>query len=101
MGLTIMYFVIAVFSTQYARRHCYQGFWLVHSTYPIFYILMLMHGCGRLVQAPFFYYFFLGPVIVFTIDKLISLSRKKIEIVVVKAELLASGEFRGQRGKVE
>jgi len=51
---------------------------------------MIMHGSGNLVQPPFFYYFFLPPVILFTLDKLVSVSRKKAEITVVKAELLPS-----------
>ena len=56
-------------------------------------LLMVLHGAGRLVQPPFFHYFFLGPFILFTLDKLVSISRKKVEIAVVSAELLPSGEL--------
>ena len=45
------------------------------------------------MQPPFFHYFFLGPVLLYTIDKLISISRKKVEISIIKAELLPSGEL--------
>jgi len=41
-------------------------------------------------QDPFFYYFFLGPAVLYTLDKLYSLSRSKTEISVIKAELLPS-----------
>ena len=47
---------------------------------------------GRLVQPPFMHYFLLGPAVLFTIDKLISMSRKKVEIPVIRAELLPSGK---------
>ena len=42
------------------------------------------------------HYFFLGPGILFVLDKLISISRRKVEIQVVKAELLPSGETSSQ-----
>lgn len=41
-------------------------------------------------QEPFFFYFFLGPLILFTIDKLISVSRKKVVIPVLGAVILPS-----------
>ena len=89
--LTLQFFLIFIFSIQYARRHTFRAFWIVHLSYPIYFILMLLHGAGRMIQAPFTYYFVVGPFIVFTIDQLISVSRRKIEIPVVDAKLLPSG----------
>ncbi len=86
MVCAIMY----TFALQYARRKVFNLFWLTHNLYILLFILMIFHGSGNLVQPPFFYYFFLGPVILFTLDKLVSVSRKKAEITVVKAELLPS-----------
>ena len=54
-------------------------------------LLQILHGAGRLVQPALFHYFSLGPLVLFTVDKLISVSRKKVEIPVIKAELLPSG----------
>lgn len=85
--LSLMY----VFAVQFARRHVFNAFWKTHNLYPVMYILMILHGIGHLLQPPMFYYFFLGPCVLFTIDMLMSVSRKKIEISVVKAELLPSG----------
>ena len=93
MWLTVHFFIICVFSISYARKHAFRAFWIVHLSYPIFLIMTVLHGSGRLVQAPFFYYFLLGPAILFTVDHLITVSRKKIEINVVKAELLPSGRL--------
>lgn len=53
---------------------------------------MLLPFIGILVQPPLFWTFFIGPVSVFVLDKLISLSRNKTEISIVKAELLPSGK---------
>ncbi|GBM06687.1 Dual oxidase 2 [Araneus ventricosus] len=85
--LTLMY----VFAIQFARRHVFDAFWKTHNLYPILYILCILHGIGQLIQEPLFYYFFLGPCVLFCIDRLISVSRKKVEIPVIKAELLPSG----------
>lgn len=95
-GLTGIFLVMVVaimyiFAIHYSRQHLFNAFWLTHNLYPILYILMIFHGLGRLVQDPIFFYFFLGPCILFTIDKLISVNRKKVEIAIIKAELLPSG----------
>ena len=49
-------------------------------------------------QEPFFHYFFLGPCVLFALDRLISASRKKVEIAVIKAELLPSGTAASAEG---
>ena len=89
--LTLITIVIFVFATQYARRYAFQAFWLTHHWYILFYMFMLLHGTGRLVQDPIFGNFLLGPAILYTIDKIISVSRNKTEVAVVRAELLPSG----------
>ncbi|KAG8225393.1 hypothetical protein J437_LFUL004593 [Ladona fulva] len=88
--LTILVIVIGVFSVPYARKRLYSSFWYAHSLYPLVYILMVIHGLGRLVQEPIFHFFFLAPCFLFTFDYLVSISRKKVEIPVLKAELLPS-----------
>lgn len=57
------------------------------------YVLMMLHGAFMVVQKPMFYVYFVGPAIFFTIDKMISLSRKQMEIAIVRAENLASGRL--------
>ena len=93
MLLTLQFFLIFIFSMQYSRRHTFRAFWLIHLSYPIYFILMLLHGAGRMIQAPYTYYFVLGPFILFAIDQLISVSRRKIEIPVVSAKILPSGKL--------
>ena len=88
--LSLITVVIYVFAVQYARRYVFQAFWFTHHWYYVFYVFMFLHGSGRLVQDPLFGNFFLGPAIVFAIDQLISVGRNKVEIVVVRADLLPS-----------
>lgn len=82
--------VIYIFAQPQIRQYCNNWFWLIHSTYPILYVLIFLHGMGRLTQPPFMYYFALGPITIFTIDTLISLTKKKIQINVLKANILPS-----------
>ena len=88
--VTLITVIIFVFATQYARRYTFQAFWYTHHLYVIFYILTFLHGSGRLVQDPLFGNFFLGPGIVYAIDLLISVSRRKHEVAVVRADILPS-----------
>ncbi|XP_012225863.2 dual oxidase 2-like isoform X2 [Linepithema humile] len=88
--LTIVTGSIFICSLPMVRKSFYNWFSFVHSLYPVFYILMILHGSGRLVQEPYFHYFFLGPAILFILDKVITLTRKTIEIPLLKAEILPS-----------
>ncbi|XP_062998433.1 dual oxidase 2 [Elgaria multicarinata webbii] len=85
--LAIMY----VFATHYFRRISFRGFWITHHLYVVLYILVIAHGSYALIQQPRFHIYFIVPALIYGADKLISLSRKKVEIGVVKAELLPSG----------
>ena len=89
--LTLICIVIFVFATQYARRYAFQAFWFTHHWYVLFYIFMFLHGSGRLVQDPLFGNFFLGPAIVYALDKIIGVSRKKTSVSVIRAKMLPSG----------
>ncbi|XP_075386791.1 dual oxidase 1 [Tenrec ecaudatus] len=85
--LAIMY----VFASHHFRRRSFRGFWITHHFYILLYILIIIHGSFALIQMPRFHIFFLVPALIYAGDKLVSLSRKKVEISVVKAELLPSG----------
>ena len=88
--LTLVTVIIFVFATQYARRYTFQAFWYTHHLYVLFYLLTFLHGSGRLVQNPLFGNYFLGPGIIYAIDLLISVSRRKHEVAVVRADILPS-----------
>ena len=92
--VTALIFVMYVFAAQWARRKVFTAFWFTHSLYPLVYVLTFLHGIGRLVQDPLFPWYLIGPLVIFVLDRLMSASRNRIEIPVIKAELLPSGMDR-------
>ncbi|KAJ3596396.1 hypothetical protein NHX12_002803 [Muraenolepis orangiensis] len=99
-ALAFMY----VFASRHFRRISFRGFWISHYLYVVVYILTVVHGSFALLQKPRFYIYLIPPALLFLLDKLISLSRKKVEIPVLRAELLPSGvthlEFKRPQGFV-
>ncbi|NXT03436.1 DUOX2 oxidase, partial [Jacana jacana] len=89
--LLVILAVMYVFATHHFRRVSFQGFWITHHLYILLYVLVIIHGSYALVQQPRFHIYFIIPALIYGADKLLSLSRKKVEISVVKAELLPSG----------
>nr|XP_019934398.1 PREDICTED: dual oxidase 1 [Paralichthys olivaceus] len=102
--LLITFSFMYIFSSHYFRRISFRGFWITHYLYVVVYLLTVIHGSFALLQEPRFHIYLIPPALVFLLDKLISLSRKKVEIPVVRAELLPSGvthlEFKRPQGFV-
>lgn len=90
--LVVVICIIYVFATQTARQFIFNGFWLTHKLIVIMYVLTILHGASVIVQKPMFFVYFIVPAILFAMDKMISLSRKKTEIAVLGAEKLPSGK---------
>ncbi|OWF54042.1 dual oxidase 2-like isoform X1 [Mizuhopecten yessoensis] len=88
--LTLIVIIMYVFAMPYARRYVFNAFWTTHKFYVLLYIFNIMHGSGRLVQPPLFWLYFLPCLFIFILDKMISVSRNKIQIAVVSADLLPS-----------
>ncbi|TWW76018.1 Dual oxidase 1 [Takifugu flavidus] len=86
-GLTgiLLLFTLAfmyVFASRYFRRISFRGFWFTHCLYVVVYALTVIHGSYALIQEPRFHIYLIPPALLFLLDKLISLSRKKLEIPV-------------------
>ncbi|CAH1775162.1 unnamed protein product [Owenia fusiformis] len=88
--LTLLCSVVYIFAHNIAREYIFNAFWLTHRLVLVIYVLIILHGSARIVQDPYFWMYFIGPAIVFVIDKLVSISREKVELTVIKAELLPS-----------
>ncbi|XP_067871575.1 dual oxidase 2 [Heterodontus francisci] len=89
--LLVVMAIMYVFASRQFRRMSFRAFWVTHHLYVILYILILIHGSSNLIQQQSFYLYFIVPGLIYLGDKLISLSRKKKDVTVVKAELLPSG----------
>uniref|UniRef100_UPI00398F410F dual oxidase 2 n=1 Tax=Pristiophorus japonicus TaxID=55135 RepID=UPI00398F410F len=89
--LLVVMAILYVFASRQFRRMSFRAFWVTHHLYVILYILILLHGSSNLIQQQSFYLYFIVPGLIYLGDKLVSLSRKKKDVTVVKAELLPSG----------
>lgn len=89
--LLFVFSFLHIFALHYFRRISFRAFWLSHHLYIVIYILILLHGSAALLQPQRFHIYFIIPTVIFVGDKFVSYSRKKIEIAVVKAQLLPSG----------
>ncbi|ROL46637.1 Dual oxidase 1 [Anabarilius grahami] len=102
--LLLIFAFMYVFASHYFRRISFRGFWITHHLYVLVYVLTVIHGSFALLQEPRFHIYLIPPGLLFLLDKLISLNRKKVEIPVVKAELLPSDvtylEFKRPQGFV-
>jgi dual oxidase len=67
--LFVVMIIIFVFAHPVIRKKAYKFFWSTHSLYVVLYILCLVHGLARLTGAPRFWLFFIGPGIIYTLDK--------------------------------
>uniref|UniRef100_G1P8K8 NAD(P)H oxidase (H2O2-forming) n=1 Tax=Myotis lucifugus TaxID=59463 RepID=G1P8K8_MYOLU len=84
---TLVHFAGLLFRS---RKYCLIS-WKTETGYVFLDSKLIIHGSFALIQLPRFHIFFLVPALIYGGDKLVSLSRKKVEISVVKAELLPSG----------
>lgn len=67
--LFLIMIIIFVFTYPTIRKKAYSFFWLTHSFYTVLYVLMLVHGLARITGPPRFWLFFIGPGIIFLLDK--------------------------------
>lgn len=88
--LFIIMSIIFVFAHPLIRKKAYKFFWITHSLYIVLYALCLIHGLARLTGAPRFWIFFIGPGIIFALDKVVSLRTRHIALDVIETELLPS-----------
>ncbi|KAI4469864.1 nadph oxidase [Holotrichia oblita] len=88
--LFVIMCIIFVFAHPTIRKRAYNFFWATHSLYILLYGISLIHGVARLTGAPRFWLFFIGPGIIFALDKVVSLRTKYIPLDVIETELLPS-----------
>nr|BAM76968.1 dual oxidase [Penaeus japonicus] len=90
VSLFIIMCIIFIFAHPIIRRKAYKFFWAAHQLYILLYVLSLLHGLARLTGAPRFWIFFVGPGIIYTLDKIISLRTRYMELDIIETELLPS-----------
>ena len=54
--------------------------------------LVIFHGSLGIIQTPVFHFYLAVPLTLFVVDKMVTLSRAKIDTTVQKAEILPSSK---------
>lgn len=88
--LWILCSVLYVFAHQKVRQRAYSVFWSTHKLYYLIYAFTLLHGSSKLTGSPRFWIFFIVPAILFTIDKIMSLQTKLLQLEIFETECLPS-----------
>lgn len=91
--LWILCAIVYVFAQQKVRQRAYSIFWSTHKLYYLIYALTLLHGSSKLTGSPRFWIFFIIPAILFTIDKIMSLQTKLLQLEIFETECLPSGKL--------
>jgi len=90
--------MIFIFSQLRIREGAHRAFELVHFLTYVVYILTVLHGSLGLIQRPEFYWYILGPAILYVLDKIISLSRRGQTI---KAQATLVQPFRDDAAQLQ
>ncbi|XP_014272610.1 dual oxidase [Halyomorpha halys] len=88
--LFVVMTIIFVFAHPTIRKRAYNFFWSTHSLYVVLYGLCLIHGLARLTGPPRFWLFFIGPGLIYTLDKVVSVRTRYMALDVLETELLPS-----------
>ncbi|XP_067931933.1 dual oxidase 1-like [Watersipora subatra] len=92
--LLLTLIVMYIFASQTARRYMHSTFWIVHKLFIFLYILMTVHGLLWLTQKPQFFTYFIGPCTLYIIDKVLSVTRRKMKLKIIEADILPSNVTR-------
>jgi len=88
--LFVIMIIIFTFAHPIIRKKAYTYFWSTHCLYVAMYVLMLLHGLARITGPPKFWKYFIGPGIIFILDKVVSLRTKYMALDILETELLPS-----------
>lgn len=90
VSLFVIMIIIFTFAHPIIRKKAYTYFWSTHCLYVAMYVLMLLHGLARITGPPKFWKYFIGPGIIFILDKVVSLRTKYMALDILETELLPS-----------
>ncbi|XGW18396.1 hypothetical protein V3C99_002767 [Haemonchus contortus] len=82
--------IIYVFALPCFMKRAYHAFRLTHLLNVAFYALTVLHGLPKLLDSPKFWYYAIGPVIIFIIDRIMGMRQEYKKLKILNAELLPS-----------
>ena len=88
--LVVVMSIIYVFAMPAILKRAYHAFRITHLLNILLYALTILHGLPKLLSAPSFWYYVLGPIILFVIDKIIGMRQQYKQLQVIDAAILPS-----------
>ncbi|KHJ88720.1 ferric reductase like transmembrane component, partial [Oesophagostomum dentatum] len=83
--------IIYVFALPCFMKRAYHAFRLTHLLNVAFYALTVLHGLPKLLDSPKFWYYVIGAVIIFVIDRIMGMRQEYKKLKILNADLLPSG----------
>jgi dual oxidase len=82
--------IIYVFSMPAVLRQAYHAFRVTHMLNILLYFLTIAHGLPKLLDSPKFFYYVVGPGVIFIIDRIIGMRQQYKQLQICKAEIYPS-----------
>ncbi|KAI6201072.1 NAD(P)H oxidase (H(2)O(2)-forming) [Aphelenchoides besseyi] len=82
--------IIYVFSMPAVLKRAYHMFRMTHMLNIMLYALTILHGLPKLLDSPKFWYYVIGPITVFIIDRIIGMRQQYKELQIVDADTYPS-----------
>ncbi|KAJ3213002.1 Dual oxidase 1 [Entophlyctis luteolus] len=92
--LVVQLIFITTFSSKYVRKYSYKAFWFIHNLHPYFFLLTIIHGALQLVQHPLYWYWLLGPTVLYRLDSAWSARTRSWKFRLLHADTLPSHVLR-------
>lgn len=73
-------------------RQAYHAFRVTHMLNILLYFLTIAHGLPKLLDSPKFFYYVVGPGVIFIIDRIIGMRQQYKSLRISKAEIYPSGK---------
>uniref|UniRef100_A0A915J7Z2 NAD(P)H oxidase (H2O2-forming) n=1 Tax=Romanomermis culicivorax TaxID=13658 RepID=A0A915J7Z2_ROMCU len=88
--LVVVMSVMYVFAAPSIINSAYHAFRITHLLNILLYALAIAHGLPKLLDSPRFWYYILGPAVIFIFDRIIGLKQEYKKLDIIAAELLPS-----------
>uniref|UniRef100_A0A0N5APC8 NAD(P)H oxidase (H2O2-forming) n=1 Tax=Syphacia muris TaxID=451379 RepID=A0A0N5APC8_9BILA len=82
--------IIYVFSAPAVLKQAYHAFRITHLLNILLYGLTILHGLPKLLDSPKFFYYIIGPTILFVFDRIIGMRCQYNKLQIINAKILPS-----------
>lgn len=88
--LVVVMSIIYVFAMPAILKRAYHAFRITHLLNILLYALTVLHGLPKLLSAPSFWCYVIGPIIIFIFDRIIGMRQQYKQLQIIDAAILPS-----------